>query len=481
MQKLLYSQFQETNPEKFNDELIFQRKKESNELHSYFVDLFKTIILPGIEFLGSRTITDEYKYDDLVHKTSISIEESRLDLIEAKFKLTHEEETKEVAVRLYFPKLVDNYFFHINGNRYYAIYQISDKNWYSVRKGIFLKTLLMPLGLKFDPVKMCDTDGNIYNGKNYLLDFLTTKTSTQKTLKNIFVYFFIKFGYKGTLDFLGMTDYVEIIESLSDIKEDHVAFLIKKNQYLSVNKLLLEDQNTLNIVTSLFTVISEVKRSNNLDNIDYWKKKILNSPTAKLTKADRAIFSLERILDERTKKNLRNIPDEQKQDVWCIMTHMMFNFEELWSMDNVDLNNRRLRLYEYMIYPLLAKFSEISYRILNSRNIDMKRLQTVFSNIGSMFLIRRLVTNELMRYSNATNSMELFSVALRWSGRGAQALGSSSSSTMIKYRGIHPSYLGNIGMHVASASDPGLSGTINPFTNNIHDMFFEIDKNNIDI
>ena len=205
----------------------------------------------------------------------------------------------------------------------------------------------------------------------------------------------------------------------------------------------------------------------------FWKKKILTSTTAKIEKADKAMFSLERILDERTKKNLKEVPVDQKQDVYGVLKYMVNNYPSIYNLDNVDIYNRRIRLTEYLIFPLLTKFSDLSYRMLNSKNMDMNRLQTVFSNIGSMFIIKKLVKNDLLRYSNATNSMELFSAALKFSSRGPQSLGSSGGHTLLKFRGLHPSYKGNISLITSSASDPGLSSTLNPFCKDLNGMFFE--------
>lgn len=122
-------------------------------------------------------------------------------------------------------------------------------------------------------------------------------------------------------------------------------------------------------------------------------------------------------------------------------------------------------MYEYK--------SDITVRILNSRNVDMKRLETLFSNIGSMFLVKRLITNELLRYSNITNSLNLFNVALKYSARGPQSFGAGGGNVLAKFRSVHESYLGNLSLNASSSSDPGLSGSIVPFCSSLNDMFFE--------
>ena len=126
-QALLYKEYQQQNPEQFSEDLIYIRHKE--DVDSYFSDLFTTLnSIPGITFLDMERISEE-KCSEYIQKRNISIEESRLDLIEARLKIEWEGEKKEVKLHLFIPKLVDDFFFVLNGNRYYAILQIADKNF----------------------------------------------------------------------------------------------------------------------------------------------------------------------------------------------------------------------------------------------------------------------------------------------------------------------------------------------------------------
>ena len=154
---------------------------------------------------------------------------------------------------------------------------------------------------------------------------------------------------------------------------------------------------------------------------------------------------------------------------------MAWNFHELFELDTVDLRNRRLRLFEYMVYPLLKRLSNSAYRILNSRNISIKRVRNVFTSIPPTEIIKNLVNNELLRYYNATSTLELFSVILRYSARGPQALGNGSTGITLKYRGVHESYVGNVSLSMASASDPGMTGGITPLTKNVSNFRFNLD------
>ena len=473
-QNILYSQYQAENPERFNEDLIYIRHKE--DVDSYFRDLFTTLnSIPGITFLDMERVGEE-KCAEYIQKRNISIEESRLDLIEARFKIEWEGEKKEVKLHLFIPKLVDDFFFLLNGNRYYAILQIADKNWYSVRNGIFLKTLLMPLGVRHKSMTIEAESGNEYTGKVFVLDFFKTKSNNINSFKNFFVYFFIKYGFDETMRLMGLEDEVCVFdgEGVDTSDEDYEYFAVHKNVMVAVlRERMQEDENFRNIIVSLCNALEATKKVSNLENKDFWKRRILTSPTAKLDKADKSIASLERILDERTKKNLREIPEGEKDSTFDVVRYMVWNYEAIHRMDGLDIYTRRIRLYEYLIFPLLIKWSEIAVRILNSRNVDMKRLETVFSNIGAMFLVKRLITNELLRYSNITNALNLFGVALRYSARGPQSLGAGGGNVLVKYRSVHPSFLGNISLNASSAGDPGMSGSIVPFCDSLDDMFFE--------
>ena len=473
-QNILYSQYQAENPERFNEDLIYIRHKE--DVDSYFRDLFTTLnSIPGITFLDMERVGEE-KCAEYIQKRNISIEESRLDLIEARFKIEWEGEKKEVKLHLFIPKLVDDFFFLLNGNRYYAILQIADKNWYSVRNGIFLKTLLMPLGVRHKSMTIEAESGNEYTGKVFVLDFFKTKSNNINSFKNFFVYFFIKYGFDETMRLMGLEDEVCVFDGkgVDTSDEDYEYFAVHENVMVAVlRERMQEDENFRNIIVSLCNALEATKKISNLENKDFWKRRILTSPTAKLDKADKSIASLERILDERTKKNLREIPEGEKDSTFDVVRYMVWNYEAIHRMDGLDIYTRRIRLYEYLIFPLLIKWSEIAVRILNSRNVDMKRLETVFSNIGAMFLVKRLITNELLRYSNITNALNLFGVALRYSARGPQSLGAGGGNVLVKYRSVHPSFLGNISLNASSAGDPGMSGSIVPFCDSLDDMFFE--------
>ena len=142
---------------------------------------------------------------------------------------------------------------------------------------------------------------------------------------------------------------------------------------------------------------------------------------------------------------------------------MIKHFNLLRKKDNLSLLNKRLRLYEYIVTPLLKRLSNNTYRILNSKTVSINKLKGIF-NISPMFLIKSMVNNELLRYSGAVNDMDLFTCALKFSNRGAQSIGEGNKKTVsIAYRGIYISHLGRLSLNSCSNSDPGMSGVLTPF------------------
>lgn len=474
-----YKNFQESNPERFNEDLIFMRKEETSLCDVFFKNLFSSLSIPGVTFVESEIVTNELEQVKYLPPVTLrSIEESRLDLVRAKFILEAEGEKKEYEFLQYFPKLVDDFFFELIGNRYYCIYQLNDKNFYSTSKALYLKTLLMPLGIKFSKFSFETTKGNDVSGLEYLLDIFRAKSLSE--VKNMFLYFFIEYGEEA-IDYIFNYKVKEGEEPLvffEDTLEDYEGFdsyQVRKDFFIYFKENLLEeDPNFKNLVCTLVASLKGVRKSKEalFEDVNYLKKRILGTTNPNTAKADKAMLSLKRILDKVTIDKLKHLPEEEKEDTFAIVRYMTWNFSTLFQLDTVDLANRRLRLFEYMVYPLLTKLSDATYRILNSRNVTMKRLTGVFSTIHPYFIVKNLVNNELLRYYNATSTLELFTTVLRYSSKGPQALGSSGQGVAIKYRAVHPSYVGVFGLTMSSADEPGLTGTFCPLTKKIQNFEF---------
>jgi len=484
--KSLIKEYSKTNIEKFNLDFIY--KKNNENILEYLDDVSKALnILNGIEYLGSEMITNE-REAKLKEDKNINI--SRMNLVILHFKITgYSNKKKEVLeeiinLPILFPKIINNFYFIHNGNYYFPIWQIADKDTYVVgrneRRQLVLKTLLLPIVLKYRFDEYNDiNEKNIIKGRIFYLHLFSKKI-------NYLYYYFNRFGVTKTIKYFGYKDEILISkeEDFTLSKKKWICFKISNNLYLYANKEF-EQFNSLNFknfLCSLIDILLESKiKYKNLEDLESWKKKLGNfftkNPNNQIEKVKSILISFERILDPRTKKILR-IDDKDKKNIYTLVRWMITNYYDLSIKDNMDLKNKRLRLYEYMINPLLMKFSKATYRMLNNKNEKkntFEQLKSVFSNVKINIIIKKLIKLDLLRYNNAVNGIDLFNSALKASFKGPQSMitAGTGSNIGIRYRGLHPSYIGNISLTFSNAGDPGMTVMFTPFIDVSKDFFFD--------
>jgi hypothetical protein len=480
----IYSKYQLDNPENsnFNKDLIYWREKD--DIKEALEDIFKALeVIPGITFKRIHIEKDESKFPkDLL---STDIERSRLDLAQIYFNINVQDIDTDITLNIFLPKLVNRFFHELNGNLYFPIFQLVDKGTYLTKKTFTLKTLLMPLMFRRDTtMDLYDAFSEEHtNELVYTLDLFKNKI-------NIFKYFYANRGFWSTLEFFNIEYGTHIslhsIDDVEDVNSDmnHV-FEIKgpAKLFISADRdwISRNPKYHMSLIATLIGSLDDKVKLDTIinDDIAQWQKRLGKYFTQNTNnyeeKANKIIISLERILDNRTRKNLEHVQDSDKENVYTILRWMMSEYYHLTTIDGMDVCNKRIRVAEYLIHPLLLKFSESTYRLLNSKTLTYKGVLGIFkqfmynpddpnsSRPQVNFLIKKLITNELLRYSNMVNSIDLIT-ALRWTSRGPQSLSNGGKSDIsLRYRGHHPSYLGRIGLVTASASDPGTSGSLVPF------------------
>ena len=412
---------------------------------------------------------------------------------------------------LYINKLIDNSFYINEGIRYFLIYQIVDNSTYGTKDAVSLKSLLMPITIMRKPT-------------SYVLENYFDSTQTFDDIPSYDVLLFSK-RISPVLYLMGKYAYNSLVQAFPDQKDPDIirkrqdykdpTLLDKLNQffgtdlkfsddpndlledgrtvlkllkdkklvstYVSVDtqKLADRDQNLMMILGSIADI--RVKGKDNriffskddLESPNFWIDKLSkfftsnNDPIKKFNKIKTMLISLDRLMDDATRKIL-NVSDEDKKNTLSVIKYMLKNFDELTAEDNQDLQNKRIRLYEYQLYPLRKYFSDQIYRVLNSPTRSKLILNRIFSNLKPMYIIKKTVVNELLRYYNSTNEMNLYSCLLKYTFRGPQSINKIVS---VNQRDIHPSYVGRLSLVASSASDPGISGTLTPFVK-LYDNFF---------
>ena len=120
-------------------------------------------------------------------------------MINFKFRLFDNKTGEEEFIEkyLYFPKLLNNTFFLLNGSKFFPIFQIIDSATYTnSHHSITLKSLLMPIVVRIKKIDgFYDIQDNVYSGNIKIIDLFKHKL-------NFLLYFFAEKGFSESMKFL---------------------------------------------------------------------------------------------------------------------------------------------------------------------------------------------------------------------------------------------------------------------------------------
>ena len=477
MQKDLIRNYQEKNTEKFNERILNCKKNE--DIILLLNEIFQSFeTIENIEYLGLDEIPMNIPMneEDLKENNTVDIEGSRLRKIVAHFKIkgnTKNKEYKEIDkdIKLYIPELIDDRFFIISGSKFFPVFQIVDAECYKTRSSVVIKTMYKPLIFEYtnDVLENSeyDEDKISFNTKYITMNLFSKKISP-------FLYLFSYFGsIDKVLEYFKLNDYISIEDNELDDFDNSYYFELNSSLYLKVNKEFLNQYNIKDNSIIILTFQKFIKTLKNgkkvtkedLYNKEFWLKKLGGefSTNSKMyiPKAETILLSLEKVCDPTTKRVMR-LDKKDKEDIYSLIRWILINYNELLKLDNTDLRNKRIRINEYELYPFIESNLTRINSIINGRNKTIEKILTVFTNINIGKIVSDISNNKLIRYSNAPNTIDLFSSQLKGSNTGFQNQ-SNQSGMNIRTKGIHPSFLGNIDIVSTSTNDPGSSFTLTPF------------------
>lgn len=446
-------------------------------------DIARTLeAISGVKLLSVTCDRDESRFDPLQDSRDpkglpwMPIEESRVMKITLAFRVEMRERTgvmltSEEKVQLYYPKLLQGYYFRLGGSTLFPIWQIVDAETFRSSRGVTIKTMVMPTQVERAEedkprVRLLEDEGGSglrLSGRIFYLRLFKKKI-------NIFHYFFNKMGLKETLEFMGYdrSDMGVVSEDKAHkwVEAGYAVFPATKALWVFASREVLQDPHGNDVVSTLVDSLHKrVTRAKAMKE-EYWNARLGEHFTANnsgfIEKGKTLISSVGRILDTRTRAIMR-VPDSDKETIYHVMRWVMRNYDALRRISPMDMTNKRVRRHEYLQYPLLKKWSDSSYRLLNSRVVTLKQGKTLFSNIRPNFLLKSIGHSELLRHSSTVNGMDLFSSGLRYTLTGPQTASSGNRNVSPQARGIHESYVGRVSLNVSSNGEPGMSGTLCPW------------------
>jgi hypothetical protein len=374
----------------------------------------------------------------------------------------------------------DGYYF-IHGKRYYLIYQMVEKSTYTSNASVTLKSL-MPIAVKRgiidhvsidnfdedDAINDSTVDMNDIRGIHYQLPYYNVYVFKKEIPV---ILFYLKDGFDSAMDFLGVNGAIRLLEKLPNNPSfSNIYFQISNRCFLEVNRFLFNKYPFVqSIVGGLIFVSTNRCTVASFSDPKIWIKKI--SGTNNYDKGCDILNFFRRLLDETTRKNVK-IHEYHRQDIYTLLRWMCQEFTTLRLKDNMSLDNKRLRCNELISALLTFEFSKRLNRIISlGEKATIENYRDLFKFPGDI-LIQKMHTSGILRFDESVNDMTFFS-KFKFTNKGPNSLGGKNSNNIgIKYRGIHPSFLGNLDILVCGNSDPGTSGLLSPY-GKIKGLYFD--------
>ena len=482
--KKFIKHFKNINEDQLNMKLI--KREYEDDLIDFVVNVFKSLeVIRSIQFIDYTVEYDESKIDINKYITSRKKKKKKEEHIkyhyiksDRVFELTmrfhiegidnNEFKSKIITRSILLPKKDHNNYMTLKDKKYFLLYQLVDNSTYVSKNGITLKSL-MPIVVNTRHNTLTDCTGESFDVVSYFLALFKREIP-------VFLFYFAKIGFSATLSYFAVERIIDAVSEPYPEDEDHYHFKVNKHIYLKVRRHFFDKYQYVKAVTAMLKECMSTRTTiEDLEDIDYWTEHIggLFTKTAHKMRdsGNSTITFFERLLDLTTKDILK-VSEINKQSIYSIVRWMIQNFAELKQKNNMDLSTKRLRLNEYIASMLSMRLGESVNRLLSSQGkATFKQVENIFKFPGNIVL-QLLQTSQLLKYDDRVNDLDIFS-ALRYTVKGPNSLGSKSDRNInVKFRGVHPSYLGNLDINVYSSSSPGLSGSCTPFAK-VHKLYFD--------
>ena len=417
---------------------------------------------------SSRKSEEDNKYD------YIDLKYSDIKLLIVHYYIAIKDEEGRADVIIQIPRVVNKFYFYLNGNYYSAMYQIVDASTYnnSSTKGqksscVTFKTNLQPIRIYKHDYKLRDTQENDHDVTEYDCN------AFNKTVPTVY-YIFAKYGLFDGLRMLGLENYVRV--TAQDESDDYTySFLGKKSNgiYVNVTKSFLDTVPVVqHVVYSICNAIESESTVFDIYKNEFWVAKLGSSFNSanRLTKGYNVQTSIESVLDMNIQSQL-HLPWEYKQDIYHILIWILFEYGLLKLKDNTDISTKKIRCAEYIAAMYATKLSPGIYRLSNKgKRADLKDIKRVIYTKPD-YLITEITKSQLVTFRNIVNDMDSF-LPLKFTYKGISGIGENSSSIPDQFRLLDISNMGILDPDASSPSDPGVNGSLTPFAKVYNNGYF---------
>ena len=405
-----------------------------------------------------------------------------IEIVEKKNGLVNDTLTVYIAI----PRVVDDFYYLLNGKTYSAMYQVVDASTYNnsaarnaKKQSITFRTIFSPLRVYRNSITIKDVQNNQIQCKFFVANIFT------KPNVLLLKYILAKTGLDNCIKFLKL-DGIRIAKSYEDVNlYDYYVFPVR-DMYVIVSKIFYDSVQIMqSLVFTLMQTATYNKGATVEDFYDntFWLR-ILGAEFITSKDADAVILyekgvsilgSLEFTYDKHTQNDLM-LSDEDKGSIYRVLRWMMYEFNALRNKDNLDISTKKVRTnYTATMYATKLAFG--IYRI--SDKGDKADLNTIRKALQTppMYLINAITSRcgGLVSTTNCVNDLDALA-KLKYTVKGVSGIGEKSNAISMAYRCVHPSHLGRVDIDTSSNSDPGVSGALCPFANLYHSHFSEYEE-----
>lgn len=514
-QKEFIADFSKNNRIQFNPEL-FKRSEDDiiEELKKVIISCQRNNKYFKIEVKGFTVIDDYAEIQNILFKyyenatrnksknkkkdnqyAYINLNESDIKLllvdyhIEAPFAVDENERKDNFRVIIAVPRIVDKYYFKINGITRSTLYQIVDGSTYNNSNSnsripnITFKIVFMAVRVFRYFLEVPLVDGSTIKLTHYMSNIFNKTTSAC-------MYILSKMGLYGAINFMGFSE-VGLFVSREPVN-DPTYYSIRRddNIWICAPKYLVDNDQVLqSFISCIYTSIVPGMDYNTIFDNHFWTSSlgcqfnslnhdaILNALNPKensyvntYEKGLSILDSFETIYDISTKESIR-LPEEDKATMYHIIRWLVREFNKLKAKDNLDVSIKKIRFSEYIASIYAMKIARGIYRVadLNSKITASSIRRAIRTD--PMYLLNMIGKSNLVNYRNMVSDMDSM-LALKFTYKGIAGIGENDNNSIpniVRY--IHPSHLGRLDLDSSSDSNPGVTGTISPFTQ-IYDGYF---------
>lgn len=419
----------------------------------------------------------------------INLNPSAIRLLVVKYYVKDKSDEDFIEVIIAVPRIVDKYYFDINGIMRSTLFQIVDGSTYNngtsnakvpsiTLKIIFMATRVTRYYNSFKTTKGEEVKLNYYHSRIFNKGISACK------------YILAKYGYYGFIDFMGINDSI-IITSFDMNDDDYYTFQASSNIFINSPKFILDRVPV--VQTAVATLLQSI-----VDGIDYmhvfdtnfWIRSLGAEFTSggmekmisildpdddsvpdTFDKGLSILESLENIYDNNTRDEIR-LPMEDKATTYHLLRWIMREFNALRLKDNLDIGFKKIRFAEYIASLYAFKVAQGIYRVSDAnKRASIEGIRKAIRTDPN-FLLTAITKSKMVSYRNMVSDMDSMQ-ALKFTYKGVSGLGENSNDSIPSiYRSIHPSHIGRVDLDSSSDGNPGITGTICPFAPNF-DGFFD--------